>query len=485
MVRSINDTRIRARTLAAFAAAMAKAGLTAESTSTFGQAIEIAQSSKDERTRDSALTAIALVQADARRTEQALEVARSLGNVGSRSHAVGGVAVVEAEAGNFGNALRLARSVEDDWYRASTLSNIAARQAKQGLTEDAAATAEDAMRIARSIKYPKPITGLPDTGEALRMLLTSDISSALAKAGKVAEALQAAEQITDWGFLSLVLRDVASAQAKAGRMDAARASFEAALQAGMRGASTSIVPGDARARVLAGVSEAQAEAGLLTEALQVVRSIESHAHRASALGKLAARQAMLGKVAVASEITLSINEPRDQKARSQALTTIAEVEPKPEIIADTLRFAASLTGENDRKARAIALGNVAAAQSRAVARKEGTVTFEEAIQVAKSAWPDDDRALALIGVAGAQGKSGLSKEAAATAVLAIPFVSSITDGEQRARALADLVAAQVKAGDPKGAAVPADLAIQAIQRSITSEEARGRALTGLVRALLN
>src|SRR5262249_51816025 len=137
---------------------------------------------------------------------------------------------------------------------------------------------------------------------------------ALAKAGRPAEAVAAAEKVADPGARSRALADVAEALAKAGRpAEAARAAAAAGAAAGMLAR-----PGP-RSRAVADAAEALAKAGKWNEAFGPISRITDEEIRSDAMAKVAISQARSCLFFQARETANLCSSPSD---RLSAFTAI-------------------------------------------------------------------------------------------------------------------------------------------------------------------
>jgi hypothetical protein len=129
------------------------------------------------------------------------------------------------------------------------------------------------------------------------------------------QALQTARTLDDPAKQSQALREIAAAQARAGQAEAARLTFEQALQT----AHAIDVPMN-RSWALGDIAVAQARAGQTEAALQTARALDDPARRSQALREIAAAQARAGQTEAALQTARALDDPAQ---RSQALREIA------------------------------------------------------------------------------------------------------------------------------------------------------------------
>lgn len=253
-----------AHELATLGVAQAKAGLTKEAVATLDEALNIAQSEKEEWIR---------------------------------THAIGAITIARAKAGMISESLQVAQSIEDESIRASALAAISEAQAKAGMITEA-------LRVAQSIK-----------DESGRSWALAAISIMQTQALRIAEALRTVQFIEDEGARASLLRGIVEEQAKKGRTKEAVTTFGHAIQI-----VQSIKNEPARASALAAIIEAQAMAGVthdtvstLDLAVEVAQSIKEEEGRNFLLRAIVEAQVKGGMITGALKAALSI-ENRSNRA---------------------------------------------------------------------------------------------------------------------------------------------------------------------------
>jgi hypothetical protein len=204
--QSISDGVLRAAWLIPIAKAQAAAGLNGEADATLGKALQIARSVEFEMTRNDLLGSVARMQADAGHVAEALDILQSIINDQWRRS---GVLIAVAQAQGKAGMMREATATYDRavqefrsghfWAigRSAILVTIGNAQAKAGLLQEAAATFDEARRIAWSIKdeSPRRWENLPFAGPAVMCVeALGDVAIAQAKAGLSHEATTTFDQ---------------------------------------------------------------------------------------------------------------------------------------------------------------------------------------------------------------------------------------------------------------------------------------------------
>lgn len=142
------NARERTSALASIARAQVKIGLGKEAVANFEQAQQVAQSIKDEKSRGSALGAIATAYArsgnipDAQKLLEAIKVQDNYLDDYGRSVALAALAEAQAKVGNVAAALQIVQSIKPKELRAMALTSIAASHAKSGKIGQARQAAE-------------------------------------------------------------------------------------------------------------------------------------------------------------------------------------------------------------------------------------------------------------------------------------------------------------------------------------------------------
>ena len=259
----------------------------------------------------------------------------------------------------------------------------------------------------------------------------ADIAAAQAQAGQVEAALQIVRIINDPHDQAWAFQAVATAQAQASQMEAALHTVRA------------IVRPDNRAGALAAVAVIQArtgqvEAARLTfdQALQIALTTKESYHRAWALRTIAGAQAQAGQVEAARQ-TACIIDDDEPPFQAEALQAIATAQAQGGQLEAALQTAHAI---GDRVAYAAALESIAAAQAR-------TGQVEAALQIA-CAIDDPYRRPEVFGaIAVAQAQAGQEEAAHLTFEQALQNArtSDLTPAEWL-NALQTIAAAQVQAG---------------------------------------
>lgn len=254
--------------------------------------------------RADTLYQIAVIQAEAGDTEGALRTAATIQRDPPKSWALRIIAIAQAKAGDIKGALKTAATIQSNiykasaFYKASALMEIAVAQVKAGDQDEAAATFQEALRIAATIQDNRRKT------DALQR-----IAVAQAKVGDVKGSLETAAMIRIDSSKASTLQEIAVSRVKAGDVKGA---FQIAA----------IIQDESyKANALHDIAIAQAEAGDVRSALQTAGAIQNSSTKGYALRRIAAAQAKAGDVKEALSWSANLESPLH---KSHALLGVAE-----------------------------------------------------------------------------------------------------------------------------------------------------------------
>jgi tetratricopeptide (TPR) repeat protein len=321
-----------------------------------------------------------------------------------------------------------------------------------------------------------------------RAAVTGFIADTWAKAGDIDKATQFAQQLPERLLIRItVLREIAAAQARAARQDEAQATFGAALQLAFRWKDPL-----ERGEVLYAIAATQAGAAMnpaadvtfdqALQAAEVVRIVgekgrivlpSPESRLARLLGSLAKHAAEAGDITQALKIARSI--PYDVATRVETLLVIADFQMRagasPEAVLDEALVVARDPGPNTAQwpsfrdsgitTKSISnnvhvLCDIGRAQARAGLKDDARATFDEALQtiVGALALPPSATALptasanALADISDAQREAGLTSAAHETLYRAAMAADATTPDRARVIALARVAEVRSKAADP-------------------------------------
>jgi hypothetical protein len=409
---------------------------------------------------------LAIAAADAGDFDRGEALARAIPE--NRAQVLALMAVAAAEAGDLDRAHRLAADAEfDPKDQARALSLLATAAAQAGDLDRAHRLAAEAEAVARTVVIdPKDQarvlgflaivvahTGDFDRAEALARAIPNNLAQALAlirvaaaaQAGDIdrarrltADAESVARAIKDEGDRARMLAELATAAAQAGDIDRGEA-----LARGIKD------KGD-RARMLAKLAIAAAQAGdidrarrLAADAESVARAIKDEGDQARVLADLVTTAAQAGDgdrarrlAADAEALARAIVVPYIQVQTLADLATAAQLGDRDR--------AHRLAADAEALARAIPYGGLLGQASAltylaTAAAQAGDIDRGEALASAITDPDDQARALADLATAAAQAGNFDRGEALA---------SAITDPDDQARALADLATAAARADEP-------------------------------------
>ena len=315
-------------------------------------------------------------------------MAKQIGCLQARAQALAELAGALARAGETGRARRVAEEavsvaerIESPWGRAQALAEVVGALARAGETGRARRIAENAVNVAERIESPW------DRAQAL--------AGALARVGRIDEALNVAERIKDpWGRAQ-ALAEVVGALARAGETGRARRIAENAVSVAER-----IEDPWERIGTLAVVVGALARVCRIDEVLDITEQIEDPEEHAWALARVVDALVQADRIDEALDMAERIEDPWK---RAQALAEVVG--------------ALARVGEIGR-ARRIA---------------------ENAVSVAERIEDPWKRVRDLAEVVGALARVGRIDEA-------LDAVERIEDPEERAEVLAEVVGVLARAG---------------------------------------
>jgi tetratricopeptide (TPR) repeat protein len=434
VARNISDPHSATDNLSRIAEAQFEAGLSAEAAATIDQSLQVAKSIADKNgyLRDDAIKTIAKVRANAGRLSDALDAVGSIKNRYAQAQALGAIAVAEGKAGRLDEALQRVQTIEDLRERALIMRRVAwdlrASAVARGEDDKIVAALTDVQAIDQ--QYPPPVvrTGVHHPSEFLPALAI--IAQAQARAGKIADAMQAARSVTGSMERTEAFATIAVELARAGAVASALKVARSVDDRRERGVVLGrilehrLVPDLIAFEPTTTGSSVKAEAP--DEARDVVADFADREQRAAVLGIVAVAFAHAGRLAEAIELA----EPIDQgKPRGLAWHAIAKAQVKAGLAAQSIVSfdravqAAFSFLPHDRLLSNIAISQAEAGQIPGALRAAGLIggTMATAGYLAqvmvdgKFVSTDYDRRRALYAIAKAQAKAGSTAEAMQTA----------------------------------------------------------------------
>ncbi len=436
--KTIGNPDHRAEALGSFALTLAKSGHAAEAVGLAQTAIAASASAPNAKSAAVSYAAAALAKAG--HSPEALEALGAINDIPARANAFGRVAKELADTGNMkslmefcrrpGNSLvndrglaeasralassgqiadsvQLANDIKDPIWGSYAKAGVGYGLVASGKTEEAAAIAEEAFRLAQDVKNE------PDRSYSLGWVVR-----ALAEAGKTSQALTVAHAIQD---------------------------------------ETS------RDQGLVDIAERLARSGKVTEAIDVAKQVRD-ALKSFALGSVVSALAQSGRAQQAADAVLLLKRQgyvgTEVFERPVGLGTVVgwlvDSNAKPE---DALAIARQI---DDPKQRADALASVAETFRRAGKSLEAGKVAEEALaNVRHSPKVSGDRALrshveSLSVLMEVLGNAGISKESAAVATDAQDTARAIADDQEKSQALSAIAMAYAKLHSYRRARLVAD-----------------------------
>jgi tetratricopeptide (TPR) repeat protein len=372
-------------------------GYAAEVSQSIGDVIELGRIAEAQATSGLMPDAVATI-------EQALRTSQSIADDRDRDEALVAVVRAQAKAGKFPEAVDLAGSIKNLYQRASAITSIAVAEGKAG-------------RIDEALQLVQFIENKSDRARAIREVAWDLRSVAVMREedGKIVGAL----------------RDAVSIEEEVPRLTF----FTGVHHPSEFGPALLII------------AEAEAQAGKISEALQVAGSIRDKRDRAITLAAIAGELVHVGRVAEALQIAWVVEDTSERgvvldrllepQSAFHLLTeeraTTDEPLAKPDGRGEDLRVAMAFP---DAEQQSLALGIVAMARAKA-GDTDGAAEVNQLID-----WPRP-RFLALSAIAEAQAKAGLRAQSIASFGLALQAARSL---ERRDIRLSDLATAQARAG---------------------------------------
>jgi tetratricopeptide (TPR) repeat protein len=336
-------------------------------------------------------------------TREAAKGAETIADVEARRRALKNIATFQAEAGFFGDALEIAELITSQEEREEAFSNIAKFQAKARHFNEALDTAKriEEMSSEGWESFPRE--------QAL-----GEIAKLQAEAGEFSEALGTAEGISDVGEQAEALSAIFAAQALAQdwrgakitairvanvaeRLDKILAQIKLYEKvAESHGANSRIIYARKtsaqretlsllRTITLEGIAKSQAEAGHVTEALEIADWIEDRFVRSLTLQGIAERQVGAGDWEGAANTVSKVLECSKQVSdRVQRAASLAGVGLLFTVYGDLSEAINFAEGIEDSRTKAETLAICAAAAFRSGNRGMGDMLVRNAIKSAEA-----------------------------------------------------------------------------------------------------
>jgi AAA ATPase domain len=483
ILAKVRDARARATALSAVALCQADAG-------DFDTALTTAEEINDETKRASALASIASKQigvllsagdlAGAARAADAIEASRE------RSLAYAYVAATEAETGDadaarqrLGVALVTAADISDEIERANAYATIAFVYSMLGEPEPAREGFAAALRSAWEIEYEY------QRGQAL-----AAVARWQAAAHDFVAALETSRSIAHeerWAALA----DVAVEQAESGEREAARETFAEALRTTFATDSESSRHMAAVARRQAGLGEMEWARVTFARTFETASAITDESERAGTFAAIAMEQAGAGDEQGAREsyaaalrsahrsriesagarISQSLDRIKERLDRDDLLAEVAQRQLGAGDDAAALATAKRIGFENKR---AEVLATIAIEQARSGKTALAEASFSAAVNTAREVEGDEARARVFARIAARQASVGEGAGARTGFAEALTIAQGIAEEWERARALAAIAAAYAVVGDTSAA--------ERILQQIVGAENRANALVEVAEA---
>jgi tetratricopeptide (TPR) repeat protein len=400
----------------------------------YALAIEVASDMSDPFERGSVLILIARKQAEAGDLNAALAIVNGIDNEFQRKDAMAELASARARGGDIAGAFELVP--EESLAGDSALGVIASEQAR-------AHQFEAATRTASAIKWAEAQVGA-FVSIASEQVNAGDRYGAVqtfAAARQCASAKLAANQMMDVVHARVLLQ-IAVAEARAGDRDAARASFEDALDAVRH-----IEGWGSREDMQAKAAGALAEAGEFDAALAEAERAGSYKHDEGVLLVVEA-MAKSGRLDLARAAARRMEKEDEQ---TKALAAIARAEADRNMFDEAFATASEIEdmGPNGRSEHTKVLTHIALALARSGRTEQARKTFDEALTRAleRDRWPGN-RHWTFLSIAQAQEEGGFSDSARVT--LAAPLLREGRDRldweASRADMLSQVAEAVARAG---------------------------------------
>jgi serine protease Do len=438
IANKLNRKRTKARVLAQIATQAGE----------FDKAVDIVDKHiSNQGVRYDALADIAAAQAQAGFKEESIKtfdaVTQSFQRLGGKPHkkkvkVLAQIATAQAQAGfkeeaikTFDTAIeaaekeivRLFNQKEGEMQEAKALAQIATAQAKAGFKEESVKTFEKAKNIAETLKNDS---------------LYSDIAAALAEAGNFDKAIEIANKPNKKPTKAKALAQIAGAQAEAGFKKESMKTVDAAIQTLQHLAEKFH---DKKLDTLTQMATAQTQAGNFDKAIEIAEMIREHDNeRAELITKVAAAQAKAGfkeESVKTFEKAKNIAETlKNDSLYSDIAAALAEAGFKEEAVQtfeNAIRTAETKLNPQDE---ANVHWYIAAAQAQAG-------NFDKAIEIDQMIREhDSERAELITKVAAAQAKAGFKEESVKTFEKAKSLDQALKNGSL----FTDIAAAQAQAG---------------------------------------
>jgi len=289
--------------------------------------------------------------------------------------------------------LTCARGISDDRDKSRALSDISTELAKQGKVEEAASAMQEALTNASDI-----------SSELDKSRVLSNIATVLAKQGKVEEALTCARGISDDRDKSRALSDISTELAKQGKIEEAAKYLKEISDQTMRNWT------------LRSICSELAKQGKITEALLYARSIFFDRIKNDALLEISSELIKTGNI---KEAELILTEALTCARRiintselSWALQTSSKELAKQGRIKEAILCARDIC---EKPAKCLALLTISSELKKLGKIRKSEHTIQETLEFAQSIPNDFDKSWAIMTISYELSKQGMNEKALACA----------------------------------------------------------------------
>jgi hypothetical protein len=313
--------------------------------------------------------------------------------------------------------LACARGISDGAGKSSVLADISTELAKQGKVDEAASAMQEALTCARGISY-----------DYWKSRALTDISTELAKQGKADEAASAMQEeltcargISDYRK-SRALNDISTELAKQGKVDEAATAMQEALTC-----ARGISDGADRSSVLTDISTELAKQGKVDEAASVIQEALTYAR--------------------------GINDSKNKSRALAAISTEQAKQCKVDEAASAMQEALTCArGISFDYQKSSALRDISAELSKQGYVEEAASSMQEALVCARGISDEEFKSRALRDISTELAKQGHLEEAASSMQEALTFARGISDDFWKTSVLRDISAELAKQGHVEEAA---------------------------------
>ncbi len=434
-VKSTGDERVKAEALTRLAEALVQMGEKDKARSAARRALEAVKKIKvgtgsDEWDKATALSELAPVFVQLREHDQVLRVTETIGEDVRKEKVLTGLAQALVQSGEYDQGLEVANMIHSDGEKAQTWAVLAQALVQMGQKERAQQVASRALKSAGGATW-----AVDTVNESLKVL-----AHVLGQTGEGARARRAARQVLEG------LKTIWNASTKT--------------------------------RALTELARVLVEAGEYDGVLKVAETIKDEQIKARALSRVVQTLMQMGQKerarSVARQVVEVVDKIDDEWDKATALSDVAQVLVQAGEYDRALGLAEMI---RDRESKAAALNGLAQAAVKMGEKERARSAARRVLEVAKTVGDSWSKMKAKTGAAQVLVRVGEYDQG-------LKVVEMIRDKGDKARALTELAESLLQMGEGARAHSTARRGLKMAEGMIGTEQAKSKAKTVLIQALL-